>query len=150
VEVDPQTGEYTLLKHIVTGDVGVELNPVQVKAQDEGAAIMGLGQAAMEQMIFNEHGVLQNAGAIDYRIPTFNDVAVCLKSASVENHDGPGPYGAKGISESALLVTGAALGAAIADAIGVRVHDLPITPERLWKEIQRQGASAGDEAASEG
>jgi CO/xanthine dehydrogenase Mo-binding subunit len=149
VEVDPETGEYTLLKHIVTGDVGVELNPVQVKAQDEGAAIMGLGQAAMEQMIFDEHGVLQNAGAIDYRIPTFNDVAVCLKSASIENHDGPGPYGAKGISESALLVTGAALGAAIADATGVRIQDLPITPERLWKETQRQGASAGKEAPSE-
>ena len=138
VAVDPETGEYTLLKHIVTGDVGVELNPVQVKAQDEGAAIMGLGQAAMEQMIYDEHGVLRNAGAIDYRIPTFNDVAIKLKSASVENHDGPGPYGAKGISESALLVTGAALGAAIADATGVLVHELPITPERLWKEIQRQ------------
>lgn len=149
VEVDPETGEYTLLEHIVTGDVGVELNPVQLKAQDEGAAIMGLGQAAMEQMIFDEHGVLQNAGAIDYRIPTFNDVAVCLKSASVENHDGPGPYGAKGISESALLVTGAALGAAIADATGARIQGLPITPERLWKEIQRQGASADNEATSE-
>lgn len=138
VEVDEETGEYTVLKHIVTGDVGVELNPAQVKAQDEGAGIMGLGQAAMEQLIFDERGVLRNAGAIDYRIPTFNDVAVCMKSASVENHDGPGPYGAKGISESALLVTGAALGAAIADATGVLVHDLPITPERLWKEIQRQ------------
>jgi CO/xanthine dehydrogenase Mo-binding subunit len=138
VQVDPETGSYDVLTHVVVGDAGIELNPVQATAQDEGAAVTGLGQAAMEQYLYDEHGVLRNAGPLDYRIPTFQDIGQVFRSGNVENHDGPGPYGAKGISESALLVTGAALGAAIADATGVQVHDLPITAERLWTEIQRQ------------
>ncbi|MDR1712150.1 MAG: xanthine dehydrogenase family protein molybdopterin-binding subunit [Propionibacteriaceae bacterium] len=137
VEVDPETGYYKVLQHIVVGDAGIELNPVQIAAQDEGAAVMGIGQSAMEQYIFDEHGVLRNAGALDYRIPTFMDIADDFRSANVENLDGPGPYGAKGVSESGLLVTSAALGAAIQDATGVQVRDLPITYERLWAEINR-------------
>ena len=59
-----------------------------------------------------------------------------LISAAVENHDGPGPYGSKGISEGALLCTAGALGAAVADATGVVIRDLPLTPERVWTALQ--------------
>ena len=132
VEVDPGTGEILLTKHVTVGDVGKELNPLQVISQDEGAAIMGLGHTMMEQMLIDEHGRVRNLGALDYRIPTFNDVALDMQSASIENHDGPGPYGCKGISEGALLCTAGAVGGAVADAIGKPVHDLPLTAERVW------------------
>jgi CO/xanthine dehydrogenase Mo-binding subunit len=132
VEVDPETGELLLHRHVSVSDVGTELNPAQVVSQDEGASIMGLGHSQMEQLLVDEHGVIRNLGALDYRIPTFNDVPLELLTHGIENHDGPGPYGSKGISEGALLCTAGALGAAVAQAIGRPVRDLPLTPERVW------------------
>lgn len=136
VEVDRETGEVLLTKHVTVGDVGTELNPLQVVAQDEGAAIMGLGHSLMEQVLLDEDGCIRNLGALDYRIPTFNDVAIEMISDSIENHDGPGPYGCKGISEGALLCTAGAVGAAVADAIGTPVRQLPLTAERIWHAMQ--------------
>ncbi len=144
VEVDRATGEILLTKHVTVGDVGTEINPLQVVSQDEGAAIMGLGHSLMEQMLFDDHGCIRNLGAIDYRIPTFNDVALHMQTASIENHDGPGPYGCKGISEGALLCTAGAVGAAIADAIGTPVRDLPITAERVWRTIRDANRDSPD------
>jgi CO/xanthine dehydrogenase Mo-binding subunit len=139
VEVDRETGELLLTRHVTVSDVGTELNPLQVVSQDEGAAIMGLGHSQMEQLLLDEHGRIRNLGALDYRIPTFKDVPLELVSAAVENHDGPGPYGAKGISEGALLCTAGALAAAVAEAAGVVIRDLPLTPERVWAAIQAAG-----------
>jgi CO/xanthine dehydrogenase Mo-binding subunit len=136
VEVDRDTGEVLLTKHVTVGDVGTELNPLQVVSQDEGAAIMGLGHSLMEQVLLDDHGRIKNLGALDYRIPTFNDVAIEMVTDSIENHDGPGPYGCKGISEGALLCTAGAVGAAVADAIGVPVRELPLTAERIWTAMQ--------------
>lgn len=136
VEVDRETGELLLTKHVTVSDVGTELNPLQVVSQDEGAAIMGLGHSQMEQLLIDDHGRIRNLGALDYRIPTFKDVPVELISAAIENHDGPGPYGAKGISEGALLCTAGALGSAVAAATGVVFRDLPLTPETIWAGLQ--------------
>jgi CO/xanthine dehydrogenase Mo-binding subunit len=136
VEVDRETGELLLTRHVTVSDVGTELNPLQVVSQDEGAAIMGLGHSQMEQLLLDEHGRIRNLGALDYRIPTFKDVPLELISHAVENHDGPGPYGSKGISEGALLCTAGALGAAVANATGVVIRDLPLTPERVWTALQ--------------
>jgi CO/xanthine dehydrogenase Mo-binding subunit len=144
VEVDPETGELLLTRHVTVSDVGTELNPLQVVSQDEGAAIMGLGHSQMEQLLLDEHGRIRNLGALDYRIPTFKDVPVELITAAVENHDGPGPYGSKGISEGALLCTAGALGAAVADATGVVIRDLPLTPERVWTALQDAGTDRPD------
>ena len=137
VEVDRETGELLLVKHVSVSDVGTELNPIQVVSQDEGASIMGLGHSQMEQLLLDEHGVIRNLGALDYRIPTFNDVPLELVTHGIENHDGPGPYGSKGISEGALLCTAGALGAAVTDATGVVVRDLPLTPERVWTALRQ-------------
>ena len=71
--------------------------------QDEGAAIMGLGHTLMEQYIWDEAGRIRNLGAIDYRIPTSMDLPLEMLSDTIENEDGPGPYGAKGMSEGAVL-----------------------------------------------
>ena len=113
--------------------MGKAINPLQVRGQDEGAAIQGLGHTLMEHYIFDESGRIQNLGAIDYRIPTSMDLPVDLQSDVIENADGPGPYGAKGMSEGALICTAAAVAAAIRDATGVVIRDLPLTPERVWK-----------------
>ncbi len=135
VEVDPGTGEMTVLRHVSVGDTGKSLNPMQVRGQDDGAAIMGLGHSMMEHYIFDEAGRVRNLGAIDYRIPTSKDLPRELISDSIENGDGPGPYGAKGVSEGSLLCVAPALGAAVRDAVGVAVRDLPLTPERVWRAM---------------
>ena len=97
VEVDAETGEILIHKHVTVGDVGKSLNPLQVEAQDEGAAIMGLGHTLMEHILLDGQGRIRNLGALDYRIPTTKDVPLDLEALSVENADGPGPYGSKGV-----------------------------------------------------
>ena len=100
-----------------------------------GAAIMGLGHTLMEHYIFDEAGRIRNLGAIDYRIPTTMDLPLRMESDTVENEDGPGPYGAKGMSEGALLPVAPAVAAAVRDATGVVIRDLPLTPERVWRAL---------------
>ncbi|MCU0281358.1 MAG: xanthine dehydrogenase family protein molybdopterin-binding subunit [Acidimicrobiia bacterium] len=136
VQVDPDTGELTVLRHVTVGDTGKSLNPMQVRGQDDGAAIQGLGHAMMEHYIFDETGRVRNLGAIDYRIPTSKDLPLRLISEQIENGDGPGPYGAKGVSEGSILCVAPALGAAVRDAIGVAIRDLPLTPERVWRAMR--------------
>lgn len=133
VEVDPETGELNVTRYVTVGDVGRALNPRQVAGQDEGAAIMGLGHTLMEQMILDESGRIMNMGAVDYRILTAMDVPGEMVSDSIENGDGPGPFGIKGISEGGLLATSPAVGSAVAEATGVLIRDLPLTPERIWQ-----------------
>jgi CO/xanthine dehydrogenase Mo-binding subunit len=136
VEVDPETGETVLLRHVTVGDVGCALNPNQVAAQDEGATIMGLGHTLMEEIIMDENGRIRNLGATDYRILTSMDLPRELHSASIENADGPGPYGVKGVSEGGLLATSPAVAAAITAATGLVFRDLPLTPERIWRAMR--------------
>lgn len=140
-DVDRETGDITLVKHVTVSDVGKALNPLQVRMQDEGAAIMGLGHTLMEHYIYDDEGRIRNLGAIDYRIPTSMDLPLSLHSETIENEDGPGPYGSKGMSEGALLCVAPAVGAAVREAIGVPIRDLPLTPERVWRAIT-EGAGA--------
>lgn len=143
VSVDEKTGEVTIHKHVTVGDVGKALNPLQVEMQDEGAAIMGLGHALYEQILVDETGRIQNLGAIDYRIVTSKDMPEALRTGMIENADGPGPQGAKGVSEGAILCTAPALAAAITDATGVIIRDLPMTPERVWRALQSKNSTQG-------
>ena len=136
--VDEETGDVVPVRHVTVSDVGKALNPLQVAMQDDGAAIMGLGHTLMEHYIFDESGRIRNLGAIDYRIPTSMDLPLELRSEVVENEDGPGPYGSKGMSEGALLCVAAAVGAAVRDAAGVAIRDLPLTPERVWRALQER------------
>jgi CO/xanthine dehydrogenase Mo-binding subunit len=138
VEVDRDTGDVTLERHVTVSDVGKALNPMQVRGQDEGAAVMGLGHTLMERYILDETGRIRNLGAIDYRIPTSMDLPLRMESATIENGDGPGPYGSKGMSEGALLCVAPAVAAAVRDATGVVIRDLPLTPERVWRALQAQ------------
>ena len=126
----------TIDRHVTVSDVGTAINPLQVRMQDEGAAIMGLGHTLMEHYIFDERGRIRNLGAIDYRIPTSMDLPLELHSETVENADGPGPYGAKGMSEGALLCVAPAVAAAVREATGIQIRDLPLTPERVWRALR--------------
>ena len=138
VEVDRDTGDVTVVRHVTVSDVGKALHPGQVRGQDEGAAIMGLGHTLMEHYIYDDTGRLRNLGAIDYRIPTSMDLPLQMTSDAIENADGPGPYGAKGMSEGALLCVAPAVAAAVRDATGVVIRDLPLTPERVWRALQEE------------
>jgi CO/xanthine dehydrogenase Mo-binding subunit len=140
VEVDPETGMTVVHRLVLVSDVGKALNPIQVEAQDEGSAMMGLGHTLMEQLILDEHGRILNLGALDYRIPTIQDIPLDLRSIFVENQDGPGPYGAKGAGEGGTLAIAAAVGAAINEAAGLKIRDLPLTPEKIWRAIEESRA----------
>ncbi len=144
-EVDESTGDVTLVRHVTVSDVGKALNPLQVRMQDEGAAIQGLGHTLMEHYIFDDEGRIRNLGAIDYRIPTSMDLPLEIVSDMVENGDGPGPYGSKGMSEGALLCVAAAVAGAVRDATGVVIRDLPLTPERVWRGLQDRRSGEREE-----
>jgi CO/xanthine dehydrogenase Mo-binding subunit len=143
VSVDRDTGELRLHRHVTVSDVGKALNPTHVAMQDEGAAIMGLGQSLMEHIVFDESGRIVNLGALDYRIPTTKDVPEEMASLVVENEDGPGPYGSKGTGESGILCTAPAIASAIWEATGVVIRDLPLTPERIWRALREAESESG-------
>ncbi len=145
VEVDRETGDIVIARHVTVSDVGKALNPLQVRGQDEGAAIMGLGHTLMEHYIYDDAGRIRNLGAIDYRIPTSMDLPLVMDSDIVENEDGPGPYGSKGMSEGALLCVAPAVAAAVRDATGVVIRDLPLTPESVWRALRDAAAQPGPE-----
>jgi CO/xanthine dehydrogenase Mo-binding subunit len=140
VEVDRETGDITIPRYVTVSDVGKAINPLQVRGQDEGAAVMGLGHTLMEHYLWDDAGRIRNLGAIDYRIPTSMDLPLEMASDIVEGEDGPGPYGAKGMSEGALLPVAPAVAAAVADVTGVVIRDLPLSPERVWRALQEQDA----------
>jgi len=138
VAVDPETGAVTVVRYISGADVGRALNPRQAEGQDEGAAMNGVGHALFEEMVW-ERGVLLNPGLVDYRVPRFDDLPAEFHSVIIENGDGPGPFGSKGIGESGLMATAPALARAIAQAVGVRITDLPLTPEKIWRALVSRG-----------
>jgi CO/xanthine dehydrogenase Mo-binding subunit len=140
LEVDRETGDISIARYVTVSDVGKALNPLQVRGQDEGAAVMGLGHTLMEHYIWDDEGRIRNLGAIDYRIPTSMDLPAEMESDIVENADGPGPYGSKGMSEGALLPVSPAVAAAVTDATGVVIRDLPLSPERVWQAVQELDA----------
>ena len=140
VEVDPETGMVQIVKLVLVSDIGKALNPAHVEAQDEGAAVMGLGHTLMEHLVLDERGRIRNLGALDYRIPTSKDTPLILESILIENGDGPGPYGSKGAGEGGILAVAAAVGAAVNQAAGVRIRDLPLTPERVWRAIAEKAS----------
>src|SRR5262249_29502665 len=138
IDVDRETGAVTVLKYISAADVGRAINPRECAAQDEGAAMQGIGPALFESRIA-EGGQLLNPGLIDYRVPTFADLPRELDTVLIENGDGPGPFGAKGVGERGTFCPAPAIASAGARATGVRIRDLPLTPERVWRALRDAG-----------
>ena len=135
LEVDIETGSIKLNKFVSVADVGKAINPRQCEGQDEGAAIQGLGHTLFESLVF-ENGQPLNPNLVDYRVPFMTDLPPIFDSELVENGDGPGPYGAKGMGESGIVSIAPAIANAIVDATGVRIRQLPLTPERVWRALR--------------
>jgi CO/xanthine dehydrogenase Mo-binding subunit len=133
VAVDTETGEVTVLKSVGAHDVGQAINPAAVAGQIEGSALMGQGFALSEEMRF-EDGRPVTQSLSEYLVPTAEDVPE-IKAIILESRSGFGPYGAKGIGEPAYAPVAASIANAVADAIGVRIHDLPITPEKVVQAL---------------
>jgi CO/xanthine dehydrogenase Mo-binding subunit len=138
VEVDEETGSIRMLRHVVVSDVGRAINPAATEGQDLGAAVMGLGQTFTEELRYDERGRLLNPDLEGYRIPGAKDVPPEFESILIENRDGPGPFGAKGVGESGIMAVSASVGNALHDATGVRVRRLPLSPERVWRALDER------------
>ena len=139
VAVDTETGEVTVLKSVGAHDVGQAINLRAVEGQIEGSALMGQGFALSEELIL-EKGRLKNGSLSEYLIPTSEDVPE-IKSIVLESRSGLGPFGAKGIGEPVYAPVAASIANAVADAIGIRIFDLPITPEKVVKALREKEAA---------
>ena len=134
VEVDRETGQVRLLKYVSVADVGKALNPVSARAQVDSGAIMGLGNTFYEESVYGD-GQLLTGNDMEYRLPLLEDLPPEWHSLMVENGDGPGPFGSKGMAQTSIVVIAPAVGNAIYEATGVRIHDLPITPEKVLRSL---------------
>jgi CO/xanthine dehydrogenase Mo-binding subunit len=139
VSVDEATGVLRVERLVTIGDVGNAINPQLVESQDIGAAMMGLGMATREELIY-EDGNLMNGNLFDYRVPRTTDVPE-LRSVIVERGDGVGLYGAKGGGEGSLNPVAAAIASAAYQAAGIRLREAPFTPERVWNAIRKRDAA---------
>jgi CO/xanthine dehydrogenase Mo-binding subunit len=139
ISVDEETGAITVEEYVSVADVGRCINPQQCEAQDEGAVIQGLGHTLFEEMLY-ERGQLLNANLVDYRVPRAEDLPGRLRCEFVENGDGAGPFGAKGAGEGSLVPVSPAVANALARLTGVRMRELPLTPERVWRALRSRRA----------
>jgi CO/xanthine dehydrogenase Mo-binding subunit len=142
VSVDQDTGEVRVETLATIGDVGNAINPQTAEAQDVGAAIMGMGMAMREELVY-EDGNLLNGNLFDYRVPRSVDLPE-MRTVLVERGDGVGLYGAKGGGEGALNPVAAGIANAVYRAAGVRLHEAPFTPERVWRALQELKAGKPD------
>jgi CO/xanthine dehydrogenase Mo-binding subunit len=134
VEVDRETGEVEVKRLVCAQDVGLAINPMSVEGQIEGAASQGIGYALSEEYVYDEGGQLLNDNFMDFRMPTSLDHPE-FEIALIEERKDQGPFGAKGVGEPPLIPTAPAIANAVYDAVGVRIRRLPITPERIVREL---------------
>jgi CO/xanthine dehydrogenase Mo-binding subunit len=130
LEVDPDTGEVTIVDFVIVQDVGKAINPIGVEGQMQGGAVQSLGMALTEGLMFDDTGRLTNPSLLDYRKLTAADLPD-LETIIVEVPSPAGPFGARGVGEPPIIPAPAAIGNAIHDATGARLTELPMSPERI-------------------
>lgn len=134
VEVDPETGMISIVKLVGAYDCGKAINPLSIKGQIQGGNMMGVGLSIYEEMIY-EDGQMINPNFMDYMIPTALE-APRMEAILVEKPHPAGPYGAKGIGEAGIVLIAPAIGNALYAATGVRIKDLPLTPDRVQAALE--------------
>ncbi|MGH7870958.1 MAG: xanthine dehydrogenase family protein molybdopterin-binding subunit [Candidatus Binatia bacterium] len=135
VSVDRETGKVHVEKYVTAADAGKAIHPLQCEGQDEGAAMMGFGHTFYEAYQW-EGGQIINCSLVDYKVPTFDDVPDEFESILIEDGNGPGPYGAKGLGEGGIIPVAPAVANAVFWCTGARVKSLPLTPEKIWRAIK--------------
>ena len=137
VEVDPKTGKVNILRYTAIQDVGRAIHPDLVEGQIQGGVVQGIGWALHEGYHYDEEGHLLNANLLDYRLPTCLDVPM-IEPVIVEVPNPGHPYGVRGVGEVPIIPPPAAIANAIYHAVGVRMNQLPMSPDRiletLWTE----------------
>jgi len=134
VEVDKETGQVKIIKYVAAHDVGKAVNPMLLEGQIYGGGVMGLGYALSEKLVLKD-GKLMNPNFLDYKMLTAKDIPP-IEAVIIETDEKDGPFGAKGIGEPGLVPTAPAIANAIYDAVGVRIKDLPITPEKVLAALK--------------
>ena len=139
VEVNTETGNIRVVRFVSANDVGKAINPKMVQGQINGGAIQGLGSALFEEVLINREGKVMNANMHDYKMPTIGDCPDEMISIPVETQPHPdGPFGAKGVGEPAMACPAAAIANAVADALGVRIYSMPLTPEKILDALEKK------------
>ncbi len=137
LEVDTETGEIEILKIVAVHDVGKVLNLQTLKGQMYGALAQGIGYTLYEE-ILTEGGKILNSNFNDYKLPTIHEMNFPMELEFIETDDKEGPFGAKGIGEPGMVPLPPAIGNALYDAVGIRIHDLPITPEKVLAALKEK------------
>jgi CO/xanthine dehydrogenase Mo-binding subunit len=136
VAVDDETGEVQVLKLIACFDVGRAINPLSVEGQLEGGAIYGMGYGLTEEVVL-EKGVTLTPSFSEYLLPTSMDLPD-VETILIESGDGVGPFGAKGVGEPSVCSVAPAIANAVYDAVGIRIYDLPLTPEKIVRALRKK------------
>jgi CO/xanthine dehydrogenase Mo-binding subunit len=145
IEVDTDTGAISVVRAVGAVDVGKVLNRKAAEGQDEGAVVQGIGHTLFEEYAY-EDGQVINGTLFDYHVPAFDDAPREAVTLLIESGDGPGPDGARGMGEGAILPVAPAIANALSQGFGVRIKELPLTPERVWRALK--DAKAGKKAPS--
>jgi CO/xanthine dehydrogenase Mo-binding subunit len=148
LEVDPETGQITLLDVVTAHDVGTIINPLGHQGQIEGGLMQGIGFGMIEQM-HAEEGRVSTLSLGDYKIPNIKDIPP-LKTVLVQEALGPAPFQGKSIGENSVTPITAAIANALYDAVGVRICDLPITAEKVYQALQARKDATNETAAQDG
>lgn len=144
VEVDTETGHVRILRMVNAADLGRPLNPKIVETQLSGAALMQLGFTLFENMELDA-GQVTNASFADYKIPGIHDIPDIMENHIVAAEQANGPYGAKGVGESATFGVSPAIANAIHDAVGVRLTQLPLTPEAVFRAMRAASTNSQED-----
>jgi len=139
IEVDKETGIITPIKYVAAVDCGVAINPELAKGQIIGSIVNGIGYALTEEYKFSQTGKLINSNFMEYRIPSSRDIPD-IKTILVETYEPKGPYGAKSVAEININGPIPAIGNALYNALGIRIHKLPYTPEKVLEALRNKGA----------
>ena len=146
VEVDQETGLVQVVKATAVQDVGCAINPTACEGQIQGGVVQAIGWALMEEYVYDDHGRLRNPSLLDYRMPTALD-APNIECVLVEVPAADGPYGVRGTGEVPIIPGPAAIAAAVHDAIGARVNELPVSGERVLAALAQAEGGANGKAA---
>ena len=134
VEVDTETGKVDILRYTAVQDAGKAIHPAYVEGQIQGGAVQGIGWALNEEYVYNDDGALLNSSFLDYRMPTSLDLPM-IDTVIVEVANPNHPYGVRGVGEVPIVPPMAAISNAIYDAIGVRMNDLPMSPDKVLEAL---------------